>query len=525
MLAWLSRFCRSVFYFIETSFNKAFGEHNPFYHLGALGFYFFYIMLVSGTYLFFYYEPTVTGSFDQLQWLTQDQWYLGGVMRSLHRYAADGMVLVMALHILRELVMGRFRGARWFSWVTGVPLLVMVYLSGIIGFWLVWDQLGQFIAVRTSEWLDWLPIFASPMARNFLLNADVTDMFFRLLIVMHIGFPLFLLAAMLVHVKRVSRAHILPPRMLATGTLVGLLLLSLFYPVVSHERADLGAAISSLNMDWFYLFAYPLIQPGSIGMLWAIFATVFTLMLLLPWLPPRPKSEPVAAVNLDYCSGCGLCADDCPYEAIDMRQRSDAHPLFLQEAHVIAGNCVGCGICTGACPSSNPFRRTTVQPLSRKNVLKSGIEMPQHGVDKLRREVKHVLAGVTVEHKILLLGCEHGVDIHAHAADDTALLILPCIGMLPPAFIEHALQQGATGVLISSCRDGDCYHRLGDTWTTERINRERGPFLRRSVALSHIAVCHAAAPDGAALKHALETFRQSMPTTAQQDGITSQKNT
>jgi len=47
--------CQSIFYFIEARFNKIFGADNPFYHLGDLGFYCFYLMLVSGIYLFFYY--------------------------------------------------------------------------------------------------------------------------------------------------------------------------------------------------------------------------------------------------------------------------------------------------------------------------------------------------------------------------------------------------------------------------------------------------------------------------------------
>jgi len=386
----------------------------------------------------------------------------------------------------------------------------MVYLSGIVGFWMVWDQLGQFIAVRTSEWLDWLPIFASPMARNFLLNSDVTDLFFRLLIVLHIGIPLFLLVAMLVHIKRVSLARIIPPRALATGTLVSLLLLSLLNPVISHGRADLGAAIQSLNIDWFYLFPYPLINTGSTGLLWALFTTAMLLILLLPWLPPRHKPRPVTAVNLDYCSGCGLCADDCPYEAIDMRQRSDAHPLFLQEAHVIASNCVACGICTGSCPSSNPFRRATTQPLSRASALKSGIEMPQYGVDALRRDVTRALAKAHAERKILLFGCEHGTDIRAHASADIAPLLLPCIGMLPPAFIEHALQQGASGVLLSGCRDGDCYHRLGNRWLTQRLDSQRRPFLRHSADRSRLALCCTAAPDELDLQHAIDALRQSL---------------
>jgi len=507
--SWVSRFSRSVFYFIEARFNSAFGDNNPFYHLGDLGFYFFYIMLASGTYLFFYYEPTVAGSYDQLRFLTQEQWYLGGLMRSLHRYAADGMVLVMALHILREWVMGRFRGPRWFSWITGVPLLVMVYLSGIIGFWLVWDQLAQFISVRTSEWLDWLPIFASPMARNFLLNTDVTDVLFRLLIVMHISIPLFLLAVMLVHVKRVSRARILPPRMLALGTLAALMLLSLLRPVVSYVRADLGAAINALNLDWFYLFPYPLMRAGSMGMLWALFATVILLMLFLPWLPPRPKPEPVAAVNLDYCSGCGLCADDCPYEAIRMRDRSDAHPYFLQEASVITSNCVRCGICTGACPSSNPFRRATALPFSHADVLKSGIEMPQWNVDLIRRQVERAVSEAHAGGRILLVGCEHGINVRTRNMVDVLPVSVPCIGMLPPAFIEHALRRGVAGVLLNGCRQGDCYHRLGGSWLRDRLSNERRPFLRHSVDRSRIGLCWAAPPDWQELQHAIDALRQS----------------
>jgi quinol-cytochrome oxidoreductase complex cytochrome b subunit len=44
-------------------------------------------------------------------------------MRSLHRYASDGMVIVVILHVLREFSLDRLRGNRWFPWVTGVPLL------------------------------------------------------------------------------------------------------------------------------------------------------------------------------------------------------------------------------------------------------------------------------------------------------------------------------------------------------------------------------------------------------------------
>ena len=47
----------------------------------------------------------------------------GGIMRSFHRYASDALVLVAMLHLLREYLLDRMRGARWLAWFTGVPLL------------------------------------------------------------------------------------------------------------------------------------------------------------------------------------------------------------------------------------------------------------------------------------------------------------------------------------------------------------------------------------------------------------------
>lgn len=497
----LARLSQAAFYRVEAWLNVAFGAHNPFYHLGSLGFYFFYIMVVSGLYLIIYYEPTVAGSYDQLQYLTHEQWYLGGLMRSLHRYAADSMVLVMALHILREWVMGRFRGARWFSWVTGIPALILVYITGIEGFWMVWDKLAQFLAVRTTEWLDWLPIFGSPTARNFLTGANVTDIFFRMLIIIHIALPLFLMAFLLLHIKKVSRARTLPPRTLALGTLALLIVLSLIQPTVSQDRADLSVAAGVVHLDWFYMFFYPLMELWSMGAVWALVAGLLGLLAALPWLAPR-RVESVAKVSLENCNGCGFCAADCPYEAIVMQPRSDGRPHALREAVVIADNCVGCGICAGACPFSMPFRRV--------ETLETGIDLPQRNVQQLLDATREALANLTESPRILIYGCDHGVDVKGWSRPDTAALSLPCIAALPPAFIRYALRYGADGILLTGCREGDCYHRLGGEWLQARLRNERKPWLRRSVDRSRIGVCWAAPPDRQHLLDALESLRRSL---------------
>ena len=156
---------------------------NPLNSLGALTIYFFWIVLVSGIWLFIFFKTSVTGAYESVEYLTHEQWYLGGVMRSLHRYASDAAIITLALHMLKEFVYDRHRGNRWFSWVTGVPLLWLLIPLGITGYWLVWDQLAWYVALTSAELLDWLPIFSESMARNFLSSDVLSDRFFTLMAV------------------------------------------------------------------------------------------------------------------------------------------------------------------------------------------------------------------------------------------------------------------------------------------------------------------------------------------------------
>jgi len=493
-----------LFQAMERLIGYAFsGFSNPFYSLGALAFYFFYIIVGTGIYLFIFYDPSIKGSYDTVQYLTRDQWYLGGIMRSLHRYASDALVLTMVLHIFREFVLGRYRGARWFTWVTGFPALVLIFPSGLIGYWLVWDTLGQFVAVRSTEWLDWLPIFSEPSARNFLTNTSVSDLFFRLILIGHIALSVFVFVALLMHVKNISRAMTSPPRNLAIGTLLFLLILSLLEPVVSQARADLSVVPSILNIDWFYMFLYPLMDLWSMGGAWALVIVASLLLLLLPWLPPQ-RDQPVAKVLLEKCSGCNLCVVDCPYEAIVLQPRSDDHPNYVREAVVVEDNCVGCGICTGACPFSRPPRG--------EETLTTGIDIPSRDIQHLHSASVQALAGLREETKVLVYGCDHGAALDNLGIRGTAAVSLPCTAALPASFIGYMLRHGADGIFLTGCRMGDCYNRLGNIWVEQRLalDLKHRPHLPRWIPPQRIGHYWAGPGDKARLVKAIERFQQEL---------------
>lgn len=487
---------------VERAFDGVFGPAtNPLRNLGALGFLFFWWLGLSGIYLFAMLDTSASAAYDSIARLAHQPWYYGGWLRSVHRYAADAFVVVMLLHLLREWLLGHYQGFRRFSWLTGVPLLLFAFASGIVGFWLNWDRLGQFSALASAEWLDALPIFASPLTRNFINAAAVSDRLFSLFIFMHVGVPLLMMFGLWFHIQRLTRAAVFPPRALALASTLSLLALVVLAPVASHAPADLSLVPGPLAFDWFLLFVHPLTDATSANVVWALLTAALLTLLGLPCLP-QPARAPVAKVDPANCNGCRRCFVDCPYAAVTMVPHPDwqtpGRPL-RQLAQVNADLCASCGICVGACPSSTPFRSGAM--------LLTGIDMPQQPIDALRRQLEAGLAARRSEHKFVVFACDQGPHDAALRGDDVVAISLVCTGMLPPAFAEFALRMGASGVVVSGCRDGDCAFRFGQRWTEERLRGVREPHLRAGVPREQLRVAWPSSADPSAVAHALEELR------------------
>jgi quinol-cytochrome oxidoreductase complex cytochrome b subunit/coenzyme F420-reducing hydrogenase delta subunit len=460
---------RRVFELVERPFDAVFGPSgNPLAQLGALGFFFFWIVAASGIYLFIFFGTGIERAYASVEYLTHAHWYHAGVMRSLHRYAADLMVVMLVTHALREFAYDRYRGARWYSWFTGVPILWLLNTSGITGYWLVWDKLAQYVAIATSELLDWLPIFGEPIARNFISTGTLTGRFFSLMVFLHVAVPLLLLFAMWIHILRISRSKINPPRLLAVLMLLALIGLSFYKPALSQGHADLTRVPEGLGLDWYYLPLYPLTDIWGKGATWAFLGALSLMLALMPWLPPLRRAMP-AAVDLAHCNGCARCAEDCPYEAIRMVKRTDGLK-FPTQAQVNPSLCLSCGICMGACPSSTPFRRT--------EELKTGIDLPDYPLVELRERTIAAAASLKGNARILVLACQHGGGAH----HGNGMVCLPCVAMTPPSLIDFILSKDlADGVAVAGCAERTCYHRLGIVWTEQRFAGKRDPYLRGRV--------------------------------------------
>ena len=270
---------------VERLFNLAFGEKlNPLYYIGAISYYLMWLIVASGLYLYAFFETSVTGASASVEALTHAQPWAGGVLRSVHRYASDGVVLTMLLHMLRHFAFDHYRGFRWFSWVSGLALLWLVYVAGINGYMLPWDRLARFTVVATAEWFDWLPLFNGTLVRNFIFEENVSDRLFSLLSFIHIGVPLAALAILWVHTQRVPQARTAPPLPVMLVLTAALVVLSIVKPAVSQVEPA-----PELSFDWFYLPVLALLYRWAPGEVWLLVAAGSLLLLVLPWLPPKRR--------------------------------------------------------------------------------------------------------------------------------------------------------------------------------------------------------------------------------------------
>ena len=490
---------------LEARLDGAFGAANPLRHLGALAFWLFWIVAVTGIYLYVFLDTSVAGAWRSVEAISAQPALLGRLVRGLHRYGSDAMLAATLAHLAREWLAGHAAGFRWFSWASGVPLLVLLYASGIGGFWLVWDAQAAFSIVATAEWLDWTNLMPEPFARNFTSRAQLVDRLFTLFIFLHIGIPLALLAGMWVHVQRVARPETQPPRALAAGSLAALAALSIAVPVQSAAPADLGRVARALALDWFWMLPHPLMYATSPGMLWALVAVALAVLFALPLLM-RERKLPPAVVSPADCNGCGRCFVDCPYSAIELVPHA-LKAAAPRMAWVDPALCAGCGICAGACPSSTPFRSLAQ--------FASGIDIPGREVVAMRAELEAALE--RAPGALVVYGCEGGVDVVPLAGDGVVAMKLLCAGMLPPSFVEFAVRRGAAGVLVAGCAGGACDFRLGLQWTEERLAGAREPHLRANVPRDRVRVSHAATP--AALRADLAAFRAELVDTYQRGGV------
>jgi quinol---cytochrome-c reductase cytochrome b subunit len=152
--------------FIRKTLRYVFPDHWSFL-LGEVALYSFVVLVGTGVYLTFFFEPSVhqviyQGPYEPLRGVRMSEAYRsvihmsfevksGLLMRQTHHWAADVFVAAIVLHMLRIFFTGAFRKPRDLTYYIGLAMLGLALLEGYLGYSLIDDLLsGMGLAIGYS---------------------------------------------------------------------------------------------------------------------------------------------------------------------------------------------------------------------------------------------------------------------------------------------------------------------------------------------------------------------------------------
>jgi quinol---cytochrome c reductase cytochrome b subunit, bacillus type len=182
---------------------------NAFYYcFGGMVFILIVFQLLTGVLLALYYVPDASGNpaaaYSSVLFI-QNSVYLGWLIRGVHFWAANILIVLVVIHMFRVYWTGSYRAPRELNWMVGVLMLLLILALSLTGYLLPWDtkayfatqvtiqiaglappqQLGMFI----KEILQGGPVVGPPtLQRFFTLHVFVLPAVIVLLMYVHFRF-------------------------------------------------------------------------------------------------------------------------------------------------------------------------------------------------------------------------------------------------------------------------------------------------------------------------------------------------
>jgi quinol-cytochrome oxidoreductase complex cytochrome b subunit len=182
--------------------------------LGGLAILLMMILAVTGVMLMFVYTPTPESAYNDMLRLRTEVWF-GQLIRNLHHWSGNLMIVVAFLHMLRVFFTGGFRPPREFNWVLGIVLLLLVVAANFTGYLLPWDQLAYWAVTVGTSLLDYIPFVGPGLSRLILGGPEVGAATLTNFYGLHVAIiPLTMFGFISFHIWRVRKDTLSIPRRL-----------------------------------------------------------------------------------------------------------------------------------------------------------------------------------------------------------------------------------------------------------------------------------------------------------------------
>ncbi|MGD8330983.1 MAG: cytochrome b N-terminal domain-containing protein [Acidobacteriota bacterium] len=140
--------------------------------LGGMSMVLVLLLMSTGLLMMFVYEPTPERAYGSIVAM-QQQVLFGRLVRGMHYWSANLLVIVALFHLLRVYLTGAFRGARQFNWILGLGLLACILVSAFTGYLLPWDQTSYWAITICTEMVAYVPLVGDALQRIIRAGPEV----------------------------------------------------------------------------------------------------------------------------------------------------------------------------------------------------------------------------------------------------------------------------------------------------------------------------------------------------------------
>ncbi len=160
----------------------------------------FMIQVVTGVLLMTSYSASATDAWSSVHFI-QYKMDFGWLIRGLHHFGSQTMVVLLALHMLQVVIAGAQLPPREFNWWTGLGLMGIVLGLSLTGYLLPWDQKGYYATQVATNIAGQVPILGAQLQAFLLGGKDYGNHTLSRFFTLHVWvLPFSLIALLVLHI-------------------------------------------------------------------------------------------------------------------------------------------------------------------------------------------------------------------------------------------------------------------------------------------------------------------------------------
>lgn len=287
----------------------------------------FFLQVITGTMLWLGYSPSAKTAWESVYYI-QHEMTLGWLLRGIHHFAAQAMVVLLLFHLVQVVIDGAYRAPREINFWLGLVLMQIVLGLGLTGYLLPWDQKGYYATQVATGIMGSTPVVGSAMQQLMQGGPEYGHHTLTRFFALHAGIlPALLVGFLFLHIY-VFRRHGLTvkqshqsdvvdmfwPDQVLKDAVACLVVLAAIMTLAIWKGAELTApanpaeAYDAARPEWYYLFLFRFLkfpwvsQLGEITHLGEAFGAVVVPGLLMGVLILMPLIARVRAGHAFNCA-------------------------------------------------------------------------------------------------------------------------------------------------------------------------------------------------------------------------------